>query len=154
MSEVVPCLLHLYCLCRHWVQSAERQYQHECAIWSKPWVLWISRKKYHYLLLLQWWQVWLVLVTSACNGWKCLIFFSCYSTGLVSELVLRHNDNPIPNATVNSCVSLIRTLTINSTHEGRYECVTQLRNGTFRRYSAGYLHTIGEKIVYNTIWCE
>ena len=74
-------------------------------------------------------------------------FFVCYSTGLVTELVLRHNDNPIPKATVNRCETFRHTLTVNSTHEGSYECVTQLRNGTFRRYTAGYLHAIGEGII-------
>lgn len=63
---------------------------------------------------------------------------------MVRYTQLRHSGTIIK--TNANCTRVIYDLRITSSDEGRYECVLDLRDGSFSRKSAGILHAIGEGI--------
>lgn len=66
-----------------------------------------------------------------------------FNSSLVRNVDLRRNEMQIDSGP--GCHILIHTVAnITRNDEGRYECITELMNGTLHRTAAGYLHTIGE----------
>ncbi len=66
-------------------------------------------------------------------------------TNAIRRMELRRNEMQLVNTT--ECIDirpLVYTLNdINENDEGPYQCVAQLRNGTYTRVNAGNLHTHG-----------